>query len=166
MLCCMFQDRLPCRPMSSGHLALRQYFVIGAVRSDSDTRSVVSEEPEGFSCFFAACITFQRDTRANVSENPRGFNILVPSSMYCTYFSFPEVTALKAIRGLCSQMYYRKRRESSCSRKETHLHGTRQWLFLKLMNLTKWGSYLHGLCVKYCTIVRLLQWHRHFTPNT
>ena len=67
--------------------------VIGASRSDSNTRSVVSEEPEGLLCFlqlvrhfrmipgrmslksqracyvfFAVCTTFQSDTRANVSE--------------------------------------------------------------------------------------------------
>ena len=93
---------------------------------------------------FAACMTFQKDTRANVSEESRGFNMLVPSSTYCIYFSFPELTTLKVIRGLCSQMYYRRR----CSREETHLHGPMQWLFLELMSLTRWGFYLYCMnCV-------------------
>ena len=102
-------------------------FFAASTTFQSDTRGNVSEEPDGL-CFLqlvrhfrvipermslksqTACYVFRsfvrlfRDTRANVPEEPRGFNMLVPCSTYWSYFSFPEFTALKAIRGLCSQM--------------------------------------------------------------
>ena len=79
-------------------------FFAACMTFQSDTRANVSEESEGLLCFSRLCMTFQKIPEQMSLKSQEALTCLFLVQHTDHIFSFPELTALKAIRGLCNQL--------------------------------------------------------------